>query len=64
MTGFKGFRTEEEAKKFKKEHGGQICTRYTKTGRKSSTHDYYMQAVWFGGLDAEKYPYCVQWNEG
>lgn len=64
MTEFKGFKTEAEAKAFRKENGGgQIVTKYTKTGRKSSTHDYYMQAVIFGGLNEDKYPYCVLWNE-
>lgn len=63
MTGFKGFKTEAEAKAFKKEHGGMITTAYTKTGRKSSTYNDYMFAVHLGGLDAEQYPYCVQWNE-
>lgn len=62
MTQFKGFETEEQAKKFKKEHGGMLCTKYTKTGRKSASYEDYMFAVRLGGLDENKYPYCVQWN--
>ena len=63
MVAFHGFETKEQADKFKKEHGGLICTKYTKTGRKSKTYTDYMFAVCFGGLDEKKYPYCVQWNE-
>ena len=63
MTGFKGFKTEEEAKRFQKEHGGMITTAYTKTGRKSSTYTDYMFAVKLGGLNEKEYPFCVQWNE-
>lgn len=62
MVGFQGFETMEKAKEFKKNHGGLICTKYTKTGRKSQTYMDYMFAVCFGGLDEKKYPYCVQWN--
>ena len=62
MTEFRGFKTKEEAKAYQKEHGGYLTYQYTKNGRKSASHDDYMLAVWFGGLDAEKYPYCLQWS--
>lgn len=63
MTGFKGFKTEAEAKEFQKKHGGILTKAYTKTGRKSQSYRDYMFAVKLGGLDENKYPYCVQWNE-
>lgn len=63
MTGFKGFKTEAEAKAFQKTHGGILTKAFTKSGRKSSTYTDYMFAVKLGGLDEKKYPYCVQWNE-
>ena len=63
MTGFKGFATEAEAKEFCKTHGGLLTKKYTKSGRKSSTYTDYMYAVHLGGLNEDKYPYCVQWNE-
>lgn len=62
MVQFKGFETEEQAKKFKKEHGGMITTPYKKNGAKHPSYDEYMFAVHCGGLDQKKYPYCVQWN--
>lgn len=63
MVQFQGFKTKEEAKKFQKENGkGFLTYAYTKSGRKSSTYTDYMFAVNLGGLNAEKYPYCVQWN--
>lgn len=64
MVGFRGFATKEEAKAFQKEHGGLLTTRIlTPSGRKPSTYRDYMFAVHLGGLNEEKYPYCVQWNE-
>lgn len=64
MTSFKGFETKEAAKAFIKEHGGLLTTCVpTKSGRKPSSYSDYMLAVHLGGLDQEKYPYCVQWNE-
>ena len=64
MTGFKGFETKEEAQSFIRKNGGMLTTRVlTPSGRKpASIKDYYL-AVWYGGLDADKYPYCVLWNE-
>lgn len=61
MTKFKGFKTKEEAKAYQKEHGGYLCYRYNKNGRKSPTARDYDFAVYLGGLDADKYPYCLQW---
>lgn len=62
MVQFQGFKTKEEAKKFQKEHGGMLTYARTESGRKSSTYTDYMFAVKLGGLNEEKYPYCVQWN--
>jgi hypothetical protein len=59
MTQFKGFETEEEAKKFSKVHGGVVCGKESK--QKYKREDWNL-AVVCGGLDAEKYPWCVQWN--
>lgn len=61
MTAFRGFKTKEEAVTFKKKHGGYLCYKYNKNGRKSPTYRDYMFAVNLGGLDEEKYPYCLQW---
>ena len=63
MTQFQGFRTEKEARDFQKKNGGLLTYAYTKSGRKSSTYIEYMYAVHLGGLNQDKYPYCVQWNE-
>lgn len=64
MVRFQGFETKEDAKKYVKEHGGLLTTRVlTPSGRKPSTYKDYYLAVWFGGLNEAKYPYCVQWNE-
>lgn len=64
MTRFQGFETKEEAKAFVKEHGGYLTSRVlTPKGNKPRSYDDYMLAVWCGGLNEEKYPYCVQWNE-
>ena len=62
MTSFRGFETKEQAEAFKKEHGGLISYKYRKNGTKSPSYEDYMFAVHLGGLDEEKYPYCVQWN--
>lgn len=64
MTHFQGFKTKDEAKAFVKKHGGLLTTReLTPSGRKPTSYQDYMCAVIFGGLDENKYPYCVQWNE-
>lgn len=65
MTKFKGFATKIEAEKFIKNRGnGLLCyDKRTKIGKITKCGSYYRDAVVCGGLDAEKYPYCVQWNE-
>lgn len=65
MTQFKGFKTKEEALKFIKENGkGYLCwdKRTPKTNKPTGVGVDYGYAVHLGGLDAEKYPYCVQWR--
>lgn len=65
MVRFKGFKTLEEAKQYKKEHGGYLCWEERTPKRKQLTErgKDYMLSVTFGGLDKERYPYCLQWNE-
>ena len=63
MTKFKGFTTKEEAKKFVKEHGGLLCYCKNSVDKRGYKVSDYMNAVVFGGLDSDKYSYCVQWNE-
>lgn len=64
MTQFKGFATREEAIAYRKEHGGYLCydRRSKKTGRPIGVGIDYAFAVNLGGLDSDKYPYCLQWN--
>lgn len=64
MTQFKGFKTKAEAQAFIKSQG-YGCLSYLKsdTEKRSRYPEDYKCAVAFGGLDKEKYPYCVQWNE-
>lgn len=64
MTQFRGFQTKEEAKDFQKEHGGYLCWEERTPKRRQLTErgKNYMFAVNLGGLDKDKYPYCVQWN--
>ena len=59
MTQFKGFETEKEAKEESKENGGMVCGKESKTKAK---REYYQMAVSFGGLNEDKYPWCVQWS--
>lgn len=65
MTGFKGFKTKEEAQKFIKAQGrGILTTRVlTPTGKEPSSYRDYKYAVLCGGLNEKEYPYCVQWTE-
>lgn len=55
----KWFKTEEEARKFKKEHGGALYRNvkgsHTKTSHKITA---YMMR-----FDPDEYPYSVNWNE-
>lgn len=65
MTRFKGFETKEAAVKHQKEHGGMLCYsgQPNANGRKCSVNKQdYEFAVHCGGLDREKYPYCLQWG--
>lgn len=64
MTGFKGFETKEQAKAWVKEHGGYLCweERTPKRNQLTVRGQDYMFAVTMGGLNREKYPYCVQWT--
>ena len=65
MTKFQGFATKEEARAFSRKHGGIVCweERTPKTQKLTERGIDYMMAVQYGGLDRERYPYCVQWNE-
>lgn len=65
MTEFKGFKTKEEAEKFIKERGNGKLTYYKtnkRTGKPCGVGIDYCNAVWYGGLNQEEYPFCVQWN--
>lgn len=64
MTRFQGFKTKEEALAYRKEHGGYLCwdKRSKRTGKPIGEGIDYAYAVNLGGLDAETYPYCLQWN--
>lgn len=64
MTQFQGFATKEEAKKFQRKNGGMLTfeERTPKTQKLTGRGRDYMFAVNLGGLDKEKYQYCVQWN--
>ena len=65
MTMFQGFVTKEEAKQFARKNGGGVYweERTPKTQKLTERGRDYMLAVNLGGLNKEKYPYCVQWNE-
>ena len=60
MTHYQGFKTKAEAQKFRKEHGGRLCGKESKN---KDDRSYWEMACLFGGMDAMKYPWCVQWNE-
>ena len=65
MTRFQGFKTKQEAEQFSRSHGGILCfeERTPKRGKLTNRGREYMDAVIFGGLDKDTYPYCVCWNE-
>lgn len=65
MVRFKGFKTLEDARQYKKEHGGYLCLEERTPKRKQLTErgKDYMLSVTYGGLDKERYPYCLQLNE-
>lgn len=56
MVQFQGFETLKEAQEFKKSRGGGLLC------HAGHFADDYKMCVLYGGLNAEKYPYCVQWN--
>ena len=64
MTEFRGFETEKDARAFCRQHGGYITWEERTPKRRQLTERgrQYRMAVDFGGLNAEKYPYCVQWT--
>lgn len=64
MTQFQGFKTKKEAEEFIKKNGGYLTFEERTPKKKSLTGrgKEYMMAVKLGGLDPEKYPFCVQWN--
>ena len=64
MTQFKGFETKQRAQEFVRKHGGYLTfeERTPKRKQLTSRGREYMMAVNFGGLNKDKYPYCVQWN--
>lgn len=63
MVQFQGFKTKDEALSFKKKHGGLLTyDKRTKTGKPTGVGIDYGYAVHLGGLDPNKFPYCVQWN--
>lgn len=58
MVHFKGFKTLEGAREFKKKNGkGSIC------GRIKPNYKIFNECVLYGGLDGNNYPYAVVWNE-
>lgn len=56
---FRGFETQEEAVRFMQKHGGCLCHAQGRGLRGKE----YRDLVCFAGLDADKYPYAVTWNE-
>ena len=63
MTQFQGFATIKEAKAFQKNHKGILTyEKRTKKGKPTGVGVDYEYAVMLGGLNREKYPYCVQCN--
>ena len=55
----KAFKTEAEAKKFQKEHGGVL---YKNVPRSRTKQDHILAAYMFH-FDPEEYRYSVNWNE-
>jgi len=58
MIKFLGFETEEEAVSYQKENGGLLSSKYD-----NNPISEYIMAVDLGGLNSEKYPYCLTWVE-
>jgi len=63
LTHFQGFATKKEATDFQKERGGGLLCYADDGNGKSRYKDDYNLAVTCGGLNREKFPFCVQWNE-
>jgi len=59
-----GFKTYDEAKAFRKKHGGLICWEERTPKRKSLTQrgKEYLMAAGCVGLDTGKYPYLVEYR--
>ena len=57
-----GFKTMEEARAYRKEHGGMILweKRTPKKNALTDTGREYLLAAQAVGLDTVKYPYCVE----
>lgn len=65
LTQFQGFKTLEEAKKFKRKKGyGVVCwdERTPKWNKLTSRGWEYKYCVDAGGLNQNEYPYAVTWN--
>ncbi len=59
---FLGFTSKTKAKAFKRKRGGVLCYAEDSTGY-SKDGNAYKHAVLFGGLDRNRFPCCVQWEE-
>lgn len=55
----KWFKTEEEAKRFQKEHGGAL---YKNVPKSRTKRDHEIASYMFG-FDKDEYPYSVNWNK-
>lgn len=62
MVNFKGFSTKEKALEYQKKHGGMLCYKKSDIEKRGKNPQDYDLAVNLGGLNKDKYPYCVQWN--
>ena len=61
----KFFRTEEEAKAFKKSHGGALYKNIKGSHTRQAYRVEAMMAVqggWFRSTETDTYPFCVAWN--
>ena len=61
----KFFKTEEEAKAFKKSHGGALYKGVKGSRTRQAYRVEVMMAVqggWLRSTDAASYPFCVAWN--
>ena len=61
----KFFKTEEEAKAFKKSHGGALYKNIKGSRTRQSYRVEAMMAVqggWLRSAEVDSYPFCVAWN--